>query len=115
MTEQYATNETGFAHFYLATELKRKGDYEAAAQSFENALPTLPERKQAQAYEQLAMLYEHQLKDEQRAHNFAENGKKVTQSSYYAKPMQQARQMVSWENRLNRLTRKMAGATNRKI
>ena len=69
VTEKFNANEAGFAHFYLAFELKRTKDYTLAVEAFHTALPALPLTKQLKAYEQLAILYEHHLKDYQKEQN----------------------------------------------
>jgi uncharacterized protein len=107
VTEKFNVNEAGFAHFYLAFELKRTKDYSLAVEAFHTALPALPLTKQLQAYEQLAILYEHHLKDYQKAHIFAEVGKQLVQTLTFTKIEQQQKQLQNWEKRLFRLKRKM--------
>ncbi|MEK4424818.1 ribonuclease H-like domain-containing protein [Solibacillus sp. FSL K6-1523] len=107
VTEQFSQSEAGFAYYYLAFELKRSGDYTLAVNAFQTSLPALPMKKQVQAYEQLAMLYEHQLKDYKRAHENAEAGMAVVKRVSYAKDSQQQRQLQNWNKRLNRLQGKL--------
>ncbi|MEG0439801.1 MAG: ribonuclease H-like domain-containing protein [Solibacillus sp.] len=114
VTEQFSQEEAGFAHYYLAFELKRNGDYELATKAFQTALPALPMKKQVQAYEQLAMLYEHQLKDYKRASIYAEAGLVVVKRIFYAKDSQQLRQLHNWHKRLNRLEEKISKVANGK-
>lgn len=107
VTEQFDASEAGFAHFYLAFELKRTGEYELAVQAFRSAVPTLPRLKQVLAYEQLAMLYEHQLKDYQKAYELSQVGQELVTTHTYAKKEQQQRLLQNWRKRLLRLQRKM--------
>lgn len=107
VTEQFQVEEAGFAHFYLAYELKRTGEYELATEAFTTALPTLPLKKQVQAYEQLAMLFEHQLKDYVQAHEYSRMGKDAVTKLIFPKPLQQQKQLQNWHKRLNRLKRKL--------
>ncbi|MEG0472723.1 MAG: ribonuclease H-like domain-containing protein [Solibacillus sp.] len=106
VTEQFSQEEAGLAHFYLAYELKRNGDYTLAVNAFQTALPTLPIKKQVQAYEQLAMLHEHQLKDYKQAHAYAAAGMAIIARITYAKKEQQQRQLQNWAKRLSRLEMK---------
>ena len=107
VTENFNTNEAGFAHYYLAFELKRAKDYPLAIEAFHTALPALPLTKQLRAYEQLAILYEHHLKDYEKAYIFSEVGKELVQTLTFAKFEQQQKQLQNWEKRLFRLQRKM--------
>lgn len=106
VTEQYHLEETGLAHFYLAYEQKRAGDFLKAAQSFKNSLETLPPRKKAQVYEQLAIIYEHQLKNIKKAYDYACKGQAITKDIHYVKPQQKQRQLQSWEIRIRRIEKK---------
>lgn len=67
VTTHFDASETYHAHFYLAYELKREGEFELAIEAFQSALSTIPDKKQLQAYEQLAILFEHQIKDYKQA------------------------------------------------
>jgi uncharacterized protein len=107
VTEQFDTKETGFAHFYLAFELKRNGEYQLAVQAFQSALPTIPEKKQLLAYEQLAMLYEHQLKDYQQASTYCEIGLKLVERMVFIKQEQQQKQIHNWTKRIVRIQKKL--------
>lgn len=107
VTEKFDVEETGLAHFFLAYEQKRGRDYLNAAQSFENALQGIPSRKQAQAYEQLAIIYEHQLKDVEKAYEYACKGQTVTKGINYVKQQHKQRQLNCWEKRMKRIENKI--------
>lgn len=114
VTEQFMDDETGLAHFYLAYEQKRNGQYNKAAYSFAKAVHTTPPRKQAQAYEQLAMIYEHQLNDVKKSYEFAMKGKEVTRAILYPKIEHQHRQLAAWDKRIQRLKNKLHFLGHRK-
>lgn len=107
VTEKFSASDAGFAHYYLAYELKRSGEYSLAVEAFHTALPSLPLIKQLQVYEQLAIVYEHQFKDFKKAHIFAKVGKELAKTLTFAKIEQQQKQLRNWEKRLNRLQNKM--------
>ena len=106
MTAHFETKDTGYAHFYLAFELKRIGETELAIQSFQTALPAIPVRKQLQAYEQLAMLYEHKLKDYEQAYIYTEIGNNLLPEIPFQKESQLQNQQRNWQKRLSRLANK---------
>lgn len=107
VTEQFSADEAAFAHFYLAYELKRTGEYKLAVEAFKTSLPMLPMKKQVQAFEQLAMLSEHQLKDYTQACQFTEAGKGIAKNISYEKPVQYEKQLLNWNKRLKRLEKKL--------
>ena len=106
VTTHFESQETGFAHFYLAYELKREGEYELAIEAFQSALPTIPDKKQLQVYEQLAMLYEHQIKDYAQAYAYSQKGSALIEHLTFAKPQQLENQIGNWHKRLTRLEKK---------
>ncbi len=106
VTTHFDSEETGFAHFYLAYELKREGEYTLAIEAFQSALPTIPDKKQLQAYEQLAMLYEHQIKDYAQAYAYSRKGSELIEHLSFAKPQQLENQKSNWQKRLARLAKK---------
>ena len=106
VTTHFDSEETGFAHLYLAYELKREGEFELAIEAFQSALPTIPDKKQLQAYEQLAMLYEHQMKDYAQAYAYSQKGKELIEHISFAKPSQLENQKGNWQKRMQRLAKK---------
>lgn len=107
VTKHFNTEETGYAHFYLAYELKRVGEINLAIESFHSALPTIPREKKLQAYEQLAILYEHQLKDYEQAMAFSEKGLELLQQISFRNETQLLNKQRNWQKRLGRLDIKM--------
>lgn len=106
VTAHFDSTETGFAHFYLAYELKREGEYELAIEAFQSALPTIPDKKQLQAYEQLAMLFEHQMKDYDQAFVYSKKGCELIKQIAFEKQTQYEKQQQSWQKRLQRIATK---------
>lgn len=106
VTAHFETKDTGYAHYYLAYELKRIGETDLAIQSFQTALPAIPVRKQLQAYEQLAMLYEHKVKDYEQAYIYTEIGNNLLPEIPFQKETQLQNQQKSWQKRLSRLDNK---------
>ncbi|AMW99451.1 ribonuclease H-like domain-containing protein [Rummeliibacillus stabekisii] len=67
VTNQFNSNEAGYAHYHLAFQRKKQHLYEEAYQSFMNAVPFLKESEQLIAYIELAKIDEHRRKDYQSA------------------------------------------------
>lgn len=106
----YEGEESGLAHFYLAYQQKRKGLYVEAKNSFEKALPYLEWREKLKAQEQLAMLYEHQLKDYSRALHYTHEGLAAVEQNNFMKHEQRLKQFSNWSKRLHRIEKKAAEA-----
>lgn len=106
VTTHFDASETGNAHFYLAYELKREGEIGLAIEAFQSALPTIPDKKQLQAYEQLAILFEHQMKDYKQAQYYTEKGVELIEQLSFAKPTQLENQRQNWQKRILRLAKK---------
>lgn len=102
VTQKYKEHDARLAHFYLALEYKRTGRYVEAIQSFEKALPILTESQLLQAYEQLAIMHEHKVKDYRRALFYTE--KALTIVTHNVK--KQEKKIEKWQKRYNRLLRK---------
>lgn len=107
VTAHYAEDETALAHFYLAQQLKRDGEYKEAAEAFHKAVPQLAPNKQLVAYEQLAILYEHKLADVKVALTMALGGQACVQQCAF-KPEQQQRQLEKWDKRITRLHKRLS-------
>lgn len=67
ITTQYAAYETTEAHYYLGLQLKKKKELTDALQSFLEGRKAEDVRISLQSYEEAAKIYEHTLKDYQRA------------------------------------------------
>ncbi|MER2105867.1 MAG: ribonuclease H-like domain-containing protein [Solibacillus sp.] len=107
VTAHYAEDETALAHFYLAQQLKRDGEYEVAIEAFHKSVLLLAPKKQLVAYEQLAILYEHKLRDDGMALTMAKRGKACVQHCFFAKPEHKQRQLESWSKRVARLEKRL--------
>lgn len=105
VTENYRDNEAALAHFYLAFQHKRSARYHEAIQSFEAAIVSIPHRQKLQAYEQLSMLHEHQLKEYNQALFYAEKGLELVAKSQLTLE-QKEKQIFKWQKRRERLQNK---------
>ena len=106
VTTHFESQQTGYAHFYLAFELKRAGEIDLAIESFRSSLPSITGKKQLQAYEQLAILYEHQVKDYEQALIYSKKGQELLGNIMFQKQSQLFNQQKSWQKRLVRLANK---------
>lgn len=114
VTTHFDAEQTGFAHFYLAYELKREGEFILAIDAFQSALPTIPDKKQLQAYEQLAIIFEHQLKDYEQANLYAQKGMDLAGQMVFQKLTQYENQQLNWHKRIQRLTKKQQNTSRDK-
>lgn len=105
VTENYREQEASLAHFYLAFQQKRNAQFEAASSSFEKALPGISLKQKLQAFEQLAMLNEHQFKKYERALYYTEKGIEYVQKSTLSAE-QKNKQLLKWEKRFYRIEKK---------
>ena len=106
VANQFDEDEASVAKFYLAQSVKREGDYTRAVQLLEEAYPYLTMKKQLHAFEQLAMLYEHQLHNIPRALYYATRGLEQLDAVIYRKLETQHAQRQKWEKRITRLQNK---------
>ena len=107
VTEHFEDPETGLAYYYLAIEQKRNGQFEEAAIHFENAIPHLDIKKQIKAYEQLAIVYEHQLKAFEKAIRCALDGLKLIENATCFNASKKMKLIEQWEKRIQRLENKI--------
>ena len=107
VTENFNVAETGLAHYYLASEQKRIAQFEQAATSFLQALPTIEVPYKIKAYEQLAIIAEHHLKDYEKAITYTQSGIALIEEHEKWSAVQKNKQTATWKKRLNRLTMKM--------
>lgn len=106
VTNQFDENESGLANFYLAIELKRKGQYEESASCFERAVNNLDVKKQVKAYEQLAMLNEHQFKRFDKAIQFSLEALKLVEKANCYESTQKMKIIEQFEKRIHRIENK---------
>ena len=107
VTENFDAFETGLAHYYLAIEQKRAAKFNQAVQSFLNALPTIDIPYKIKAYEQLAIIAEHHLKDYEEAITYTKSGINLIDKHEKWSTSQKNKQTSTWEKRLNRLANKI--------
>lgn len=107
VTEHFGITDTGLAHFYLAMEQKRACQYEQAAKSLIKALPAIDIPFQIRAYEQLAIIAEHHLRDYEEAKVYTQTGLQLISSHEKWSSLQKEKQFSKWEKRLHRITNKL--------
>ena len=107
VTENFDIAETGLAHYYLAFEQKRAAQFEQAAKSFSSALRTIDIPYKIKAYEQLAIIAEHHLKDYEEAITYTQSGIVLIEEHEKWSAFQKNKQTSIWEKRLHRLTLKV--------
>lgn len=107
VTEHFDITDTGLAHFYLAMEQKRACQYEQAAKSLIKALPAIDIPFQIRAYEQLAIIAEHHLRDYEEAKVYTQTGLQLISSHDKWSSLQKEKQFSKWEKRLHRITNKL--------
>ncbi|WP_107839711.1 ribonuclease H-like domain-containing protein [Metasolibacillus meyeri] len=105
VTESYRQSETALAHFYLAFQHKRSGRYQDAVSAFEAALIGISQRQKIQAYEQLSMLHEHQIKKYDMALFYVEKGLQLIQQSDFSVE-QKEKHFIKWNKRYERIQNK---------
>ena len=66
--QNFEADESAVARYYLAYELKKQGQFIEARQAFCESIPYLPLRDQLKAYEQMAIIEEHKMKELQQAY-----------------------------------------------
>lgn len=106
VTENFDENDTGLAYFYLALQQKRNKQYDESIQSFQRAIDTIDHRKKLKSFEQLAILYEHQIKDYSKALQYTIRGIELIQEGSFLKEEQKKNQLEHWDKRLQRLKNK---------
>lgn len=103
VTETFDPSQTGLAHYYLGLEQKRAAQFELAKASFLQALPSIDVPFQIKAYEQLAMMEEHQHKNYMLASDYARAGLRLVSSHTQWNENQRAKQSEKWAHRIQRL------------
>lgn len=112
VTTKYSDAKAHEAQFLLAQQYKRAGDYAKAITAFTASLPTLNEVAKLQAYEQLAILYEHKMKTPQEALPLCDAAQQILRASIRLTDEQKARRLQNWAKRSERLQRKIQNDYN---
>lgn len=107
VTEHFDLTDTGLAHYYLAMEQKRATKYEQAKKSFINALTAVDIPHQIKAYEQLAIIAEHHLRDYEEAKTYTKSGMQLIGRHEKWTASQKEKNLSLWERRLQRITNKL--------
>ncbi|MFJ7667138.1 ribonuclease H-like domain-containing protein [Lysinibacillus sp. NPDC097195] len=106
VTTQFDARQAGYAQYYLALQLKKNKQYSEAIDAFVASLHFIEPRKKLQALEQLAIIYEHQLKDIKQALFYTLEGIRLINSTEEWQKEQKQKWAISWEKRLSRLGNK---------
>lgn len=106
VTSQFNELEAGDAQFHLAFQLKRNKQFNEAIDAFVASLHFVESRKKIQALEQLAMLYEHQLKDFQQAIRYTIQGIEFLAGVEDLREEQKKKWEILFKKRLQRLNRR---------
>ncbi|QCR32202.1 ribonuclease H-like domain-containing protein [Lysinibacillus sp. SGAir0095] len=107
VTNNYDGENAGLAHYYLALQQKRNGFYDEAVNSFEKALLFIENREKLKALEQLAIIYEHQFKNYEKALHLTNEGLKIIDNHLFMKKEQALKLQGNWLKRLRRIEVKL--------
>jgi len=106
VTSQFDALEAGHAQYYLALQHKRNKKFNEAIDAFVASLHFIDSRKKLHALEQLAIIYEHQLKDYAQALYYTQEGIQLIKKDEQWRVEQKQKWEISWEKRLYRLGNK---------
>ncbi|WP_447402801.1 ribonuclease H-like domain-containing protein [Lysinibacillus sp. fkY74-1] len=106
VTTQFDALEAGNAHYYLALQHKKSKRYSKAIDAFVASLHFVEARTKLHVLEQLAILYEHQMKDYKQALYYTQQGIHLIQRNEQWRAEQKQKWVISWEKRLLRLGNK---------
>ncbi|MFJ8086739.1 ribonuclease H-like domain-containing protein [Lysinibacillus sp. NPDC095746] len=106
VTTQFDALEAGNAQYYLAIQHKRNKKFSEAIDAFVAALHFVDSQKKLHVLEQLAMIYEHQMKDYNQAIYYTQEGIKLIKKNEQWRVEQKEKWEISWEKRLLRLGNK---------
>jgi len=106
VTSKFDALEAGNAQYYLAIQHKKNKRYSEAIDSFVASLHFVEARTKLHALEQLAILYEHQMKDYEQALYYTQEGIRLIQDHEQWRAEQKQKWGISWEKRLRRLGNK---------
>lgn len=105
-TETFHSN-TEQAYYYLAFQQKRNGQYTEAVESFKKAIACIDSRDRLKAIEQLSMIHEHQLKDFEKALQYAKEGINIINKELVLNAEKKQKQLEKWQKRIHRVQNKM--------
>ena len=106
VTTQFDALEAGNAQYYLALQHKKSKRYSEAIDAFVASLHFVEARTKLHVLEQLAILYEHQIKDYKQALYYTQQGIHLIQKNEQWRAEQKQKWVISWEKRLLRLGNK---------
>lgn len=106
VTSKFDALEAGNAQYYLALQHKKNKRYSEAIDSFVASLHFVEARTKLHALEQLAILYEHQMKDYEQALYYTQEGIRLIRNNGQWRAEQKQKWEISWEKRLHRLGNK---------
>lgn len=106
VTSKFDALEAGHAQYYLALQHKKNKRYSEAIDSFVASLHFVEARTKLHALEQLAILYEHQMKDYELALYYTQEGIRLIRNNGQWRAEQKQKWEISWEKRLHRLGNK---------
>lgn len=106
VTSKFDALEAGHAQYYLALQHKKNKRYSEAIDSFVASLHFVEARTKLHALEQLAILYEHQMKDYELALYYTQEGIRLIRNNGQWRAEQKQKWEISWEKRLRRLGNK---------
>ncbi|MEA0552250.1 ribonuclease H-like domain-containing protein [Lysinibacillus irui] len=106
VTTQFDALEAGHAQYYLALQHKKSKRYSEAIDSFVASLHFVEARTKLHVLEQLAILYEHQIKDYEQALYYTHEGIRLIRNNEQWRAEQKQKWEISWEKRLHRLGNK---------
>ncbi len=106
VTSKFDALEAGNAQYYLALQHKKNKRYSEAIDSFVASLHFIEARTKLHALEQLAILYEHQMKDYEQALYYTQEGIRLIRNNGQWRAEQKQKWEISWEKRLHRLGNK---------
>ncbi|XRD26307.1 ribonuclease H-like domain-containing protein [Lysinibacillus fusiformis] len=106
VTTQFDALEAGNAQYYLALQHKKSKRYSEAIDAFVASLHFVEARTKLHVLEQLAILYEHQIKDYKQYLYYTQQGIHLIQKNEQWRAEQKQKWVISWEKRLLRLGNK---------
>jgi len=106
VTSQFDALEAGHAQYYLALQHKRNKKFNEAIDAFVASLHFIDSRKKLHALEQLAIIYEHQIKDYEQALYYTQEGIQLIKRDEKWRVEQKQKWEISWAKRLYRLGNK---------
>ena len=107
VTNSFDQKEVANAHFYLAQHYKKDGEVELALKSFAIAAEFAHARMQEDAYLHQAILFEHKVKDFEKALQVTERGMERAFAQLDKRSPAFQNRMKKWEIRKERLRRKI--------